>query len=70
MKTGKALRKQTNQKNTIIRSRKLKLLSPQFIIYLAVWWTHFLLDVPAKGKDAKLDQASMKVSEGAVGVTV
>ena len=32
--------------------------------------THFFLDVPAKGKDARPVQASRKVSEGAVGVTV
>ena len=32
--------------------------------------THFFLDVPAKGKDAKPVQASRKVSEGAVEVTI
>lgn len=64
--------KQTSKpKNTIMRDGEIEnaLCSVQHLPGCLVI-THFFLDVPAKGKDARPVQASRKVSEGAVGVTV
>ena len=66
-----ALNNRTNQKKCDYTRWKIEIaLSSVQHLPGCLVITHFLLDVPAKGKDARPVQASRKVSEGAVGVTV